>query len=67
MRKQRGIRNLLRRPASEADRLYAGLVPALHDPALNAAGFHLYTFNQLYDTWRWEREKRSRLSLAAES
>jgi methylenetetrahydrofolate reductase (NADPH) len=67
VRKQRGIRNLLRRPATEADRLYDALAPAIHDTALNAAGFHLYTFNQLCDTWQWEREKRDRLALAAES
>ena len=24
---------------------------------LNIEGFHFYTFNQLVDTWRWEREK----------
>jgi hypothetical protein len=21
-------------------------------------GFHYYTFNQVVDTWKWEREKR---------
>jgi hypothetical protein len=27
---------------------------------LNIAGFHYYTFNQLVDTWEWERETLAR-------
>jgi methylenetetrahydrofolate reductase (NADPH) len=56
VRKQRGIRNLLSR-RSTADGLYRALAPTLDDPALNVAGFHYFTFNQLLDTWQWEREK----------
>jgi methylenetetrahydrofolate reductase (NADPH) len=67
VRKQRGIRRLFTRPASEADRLYDALAPAAHNPALGVEGFHLYTFNQLCETWRWERGKRNQLALAAGS
>ncbi|PWU25204.1 MAG: 5,10-methylenetetrahydrofolate reductase [Candidatus Rokuibacteriota bacterium] len=60
LRKQGGLRNLLRLSASSADRLYDALVPRLDDPQLNLAGFHYVTFNRLLKTWRWEREKRRR-------
>lgn len=56
LRKQRGLRSLLSR-RSTADRLYNALAPALDDPELNVAGFHFFTFNQLVDTWQWQREK----------
>jgi methylenetetrahydrofolate reductase (NADPH) len=52
VRKQRGLRSLLSR-RSTADRLYKELAPALDDPALNVAGFHYFTFNQLVETWEW--------------
>jgi methylenetetrahydrofolate reductase (NADPH) len=52
VRKQRGLRSLLSR-RSTADRLYKQLAPTLDDPALNVAGFHYFTFNQLVDTWQW--------------
>jgi methylenetetrahydrofolate reductase (NADPH) len=58
LRKQRGLRNLLGRPAVSADQIHDALAPGLADPRLNIAGFHYYTFNQLVDTWRWERDKR---------
>lgn len=67
VRKQRGIRSLFSRPSSEADRLYDAFASLAHNPELNVAGFHLYTFNQLIDTWRWAQEKGDRLDLAAES
>jgi methylenetetrahydrofolate reductase (NADPH) len=54
LRKQRGIRALLSK-GSTADKLYAKLAPAVHDPELNIAGFHIFTFNQLLETWRWQR------------
>jgi methylenetetrahydrofolate reductase (NADPH) len=54
LRKQRGIRALLSK-GSTADKLYAKLVPALDDPEMNIAGFHIFTFNQLLETWRWQR------------
>jgi methylenetetrahydrofolate reductase (NADPH) len=57
VRKQRGIRALLSR-RSTADRLYEELIPMLDDPALNIAGFHFFTFNQLVETWRWQLEKQ---------
>jgi methylenetetrahydrofolate reductase (NADH) len=58
LRKQGGLRNLLRLSASSADRLYDALVPHLNDPQLDLAGFHYVTFNRLLKTWRWEHEKR---------
>ena len=68
VRKQQGIRKLFSRPSTEADRLYDALAPFVADPELNIEGFHFYTFNQLVDTWRWERGKsRSSAGLAAES
>jgi methylenetetrahydrofolate reductase (NADPH) len=60
LRKQRGLRNLLRLSASSADRLYDALAPSLGDPALGLAGFHYFTFNRLLDTWRWEQGKHDR-------
>ena len=56
LRKQRGIRALLSR-GSTSDKLYDALAPALDDPRLNLAGFHIFTFNQLTDTFEWERAK----------
>jgi methylenetetrahydrofolate reductase (NADPH) len=53
LRKQRGIRALLSK-GSTADRLYEKLAPEVGDPELNIAGFHIFTFNQLLETWRWQ-------------
>jgi methylenetetrahydrofolate reductase (NADH) len=52
MRKQRGLRNLLRLSGRSADRLYDALAPCEE-----IAGFHFYTFNRLRDTWEWQQEK----------
>jgi methylenetetrahydrofolate reductase (NADPH) len=60
VRKQRGLRRLLGSATGTADRLYDAIAPRLDDPELSIAGLHFYTFNQLVDTWRWEREKRDR-------
>jgi methylenetetrahydrofolate reductase (NADPH) len=57
VRKQRGIRALLRRPSSAADKLLDALAPCLEEPELNVTGFHYYTLNALIDTWTWERDK----------
>jgi methylenetetrahydrofolate reductase (NADPH) len=57
LRKQRGLRNLLRLAGASADRLYDALAP--HD---EIAGFHYSTFNRLLDTWSWERGKRSTIA-----
>jgi methylenetetrahydrofolate reductase (NADPH) len=57
LRKQRGLRNLLGPSRIAPDRVYDGLAPHLDDRELNVAGIHLYTFNQLVDTWNWERAK----------
>jgi methylenetetrahydrofolate reductase (NADPH) len=61
VRKQRGLRSvfgLFRRSAP--DNLYDSLAPSVGDPELNIAGFHYYTFNQLFDTWQWLQEKPGR-------
>jgi methylenetetrahydrofolate reductase (NADPH) len=52
LRKQRGIRALVSK-GSTADKLYAKLAGAVDDPQLHIAGFHIFTFNQLLETWRW--------------
>ncbi len=54
LRKQRGLRNLLRLSSSSADRLYDAL--ASRD---EIAGMHIYTFNRLRETWEWQRSKGS--------
>ena len=56
LRKQRGLRALLSR-GSTADKLYDKLAPALDDPELGLAGFHIFTFNQLLETWRWHHAR----------
>jgi methylenetetrahydrofolate reductase (NADH) len=66
LRRQRGVRSLLGPSRVTPDGIYDVLAPWLDDAELNLAGFHLYTFNQLLETWRWEREKRDRWRLAAE-
>jgi methylenetetrahydrofolate reductase (NADPH) len=67
LRKQRGIRNLFSR-RSTVDRLYDALAPTQGDPELNIAGFHFFTFNQLYDTWQWHLEKQDKsIDSSAES
>jgi methylenetetrahydrofolate reductase (NADPH) len=67
LRKQRGIRALLSK-GSTADKLYAKLAPAVDEPELNLAGFHIFTFGQLLETWRWQRAHQdTRSSLARES
>ncbi len=58
LRKQRGLRSLFSR-RSTADRLYDALEDTPNDPELNVAGFHLFTFNQLIDTWEWQRERQA--------
>jgi methylenetetrahydrofolate reductase (NADPH) len=57
LRKQRGWWNLLGFPASASDRVHDALEACRDDPARNIAGFHYYTFNQLVDTWTWERDR----------
>lgn len=57
LKKQRGLRNLLRLSGSSGDRLYRALAPHVGDPELVVEGFHWFTFNRLVETWTWEREK----------
>jgi methylenetetrahydrofolate reductase (NADPH) len=65
LRKQRGLRNLMGRSTVTPDRLHDDLAPCVDDRELKIEGFHYYTFNQLMDTWNWEREKRDRGRLVA--
>ncbi|HET9104101.1 MAG TPA: methylenetetrahydrofolate reductase [Solirubrobacteraceae bacterium] len=58
VRRQRGVGQLLR-GTSSADRLLDGVTEALRDPQLKIAGFHYFTFDQLLDTWTWDRSARS--------
>jgi methylenetetrahydrofolate reductase (NADPH) len=41
------------------DRVYGALRPHLDDAELNISGFHYYTFDQLVDTRRWERQRHA--------
>lgn len=50
-RKQRGLGRLLR-SRSTAERLMASLTTIAEDEPLGIDGFHMYTFNQLLDTWK---------------
>jgi methylenetetrahydrofolate reductase (NADPH) len=63
LRKQRGVHELLSR-SSPADRLLAALAPSLRQPDVSVGGFHYFTFNQLLDTWAWERKNEARAMLA---
>jgi methylenetetrahydrofolate reductase (NADPH) len=67
VRKQHGLRRLLSHPAATADRIHDAVTPCLGDPELNIIGFHFYTFNQVVDTWTWERQKDRPRALAAGS
>jgi methylenetetrahydrofolate reductase (NADPH) len=60
LRKQRGLRRLLRPSRITPDTVYDAVEPYVGDSGLNISGFHYYTFNQLVDTWKWERERRQR-------
>jgi methylenetetrahydrofolate reductase (NADPH) len=66
LRKQRGWRQLISR-SSPADRLVDALAGVIGDPELGVVGFHYFTFNQLRETWNWDREKRERCELAVGS
>jgi methylenetetrahydrofolate reductase (NADPH) len=61
LRKQRGLRTLLRLSGRSADRLYDALAPKEE-----IAGFHFYTFNRLRDTWEWHQGKRASLHRISE-
>ena len=51
LRKQRGVRALLRLSGEEMARLHNALEP--HE---EIAGFHYFTFNQLLETWGWVKD-----------
>ena len=61
LRKQRGLRNLLRLSAGSADPLYDAL-----SSSEDIAGFHFFTFNRLIETWRWEQGKPQRSNRISE-
>lgn len=63
LRKQRGVRHLLSR-SSPADRLFDALAPHAGEAQLGVLGFHYFTFNQLVETWEWDREKCESWKLA---
>jgi methylenetetrahydrofolate reductase (NADPH) len=44
------------------DRLLRELAPAVVDPEMRVAGFHLYTFNEVARTERWRRSTLERLA-----
>lgn len=58
LRKQRGLTSLFRGPFAAASSFYDAVAPHVGDPALELAGFHLFTFNDLLGTKSW-RESRS--------
>jgi methylenetetrahydrofolate reductase (NADPH) len=58
VREQRGFRHLVWRASHALDQLFDATAPHLADVRLRIGGFHFYTFNQLVDTWRWDRDKR---------
>jgi methylenetetrahydrofolate reductase (NADPH) len=66
LRKQRGLRSLLSR-GSSADRLFDALASRITEPELAVAGLHYFTFNQLLDTWEWDRRKRESWKLVVGS
>jgi methylenetetrahydrofolate reductase (NADPH) len=63
LRKQGGVRSLLRLSQASADSLRDALAPHRDE----IAGFHYFTFNRLVDTWQWVRGKGShRTRIAAD-
>ena len=65
LRKQRGLRNLLRLSGFSLERLHDALEPHVGESRLNIVGFHYYTFNRLLDTWRWEQERHGKADESA--
>ena len=59
LRKQGGLRNLLRLSRTSADQLYDALASHVGNADLNVTGFHWFTFNRLVETWTWERGKHA--------
>jgi methylenetetrahydrofolate reductase (NADPH) len=59
VRRQRGLLGFLARSRVTPERLHDAIAPHVDDGELNLAGFHYFTFNQLVETWRWERDARA--------
>jgi methylenetetrahydrofolate reductase (NADPH) len=64
LRKQGGVRNLLRLSRGTAESLHRTLA----QDAETIAGFHYFTFNRLVETWNWSRghdRQRQQLDVSA--
>jgi methylenetetrahydrofolate reductase (NADPH) len=59
LRKQRGVTRLFRRSSDSASSFARGASGALADPALNVAGFHVFTFNELVSSVDWAQGLRA--------
>lgn len=57
LRRQRSVGRLLRGPGDAAQRFYDAIDAERADPRLGIVGFHLFTFNALVATWRWQQER----------
>lgn len=49
----------------DPDHLVEGIAPYLGDPWSDIRGFHIYTFNEVYETEAWRRRELERLGAAA--
>lgn len=56
-RKQRGLTGLFRSPAHAATRFYDEAAPHVGEPGVGIAGFHLFTFDELLGTVRWQEQR----------
>lgn len=60
--KNRSLAGKLARPGGYGpDALVAGLAPLFEDASAGAAGFHIYTFNQVESTLEWQEKMLSTL------
>jgi methylenetetrahydrofolate reductase (NADPH) len=60
------LRHLLRAGGYRPSRLIDGLAATIADPALNVAGFHFYTFNEVARTEQWRQATLARLEALKE-
>ena len=65
LRNQHGLTALVRRPADTAATFYDGVAPQVGDRRRAIVGFHLFTFNDLLGTRRWQEERRAVLGRSA--
>jgi len=57
LRRQRGVGQLLRGSRDATQRFCDAIDVASADPRLGIVGFHLFTFNELIATWRWQQRQ----------